>query len=207
MGIQNPHNRKGIRIDKDAYETPEWVTKGLMEYLALPKNIEILEPACASGLMVKAMRDLGYRSVTGQDLSKGQDFLRRTKKARNIITNPPYKDDLPERFARHALDNLVPKGGYVALLLTLHFLGSNGRFIFFSETHKPFHIIYMSDRIRFLVKGKPISGQAYDHCWVIWKKGFTGETTSSWYCRDVAKARRKSERLSKTKEKRGRTIK
>lgn len=191
MGIQNPHNRKGKRVDKDAYETPAWVTEALFEKLKLPKTATILEPACGSGLMVNAMKKLGYANVTGQDIQKGKDFLKTSVKAKHVVTNPPYADDLPERFARHALAQ-IPAGGYVALLVTLHFLGSSGRFEFFTKTHKPFHVIYMSDRIRFSVKGVPISGQAYDHCWVIWKKGFKGETTCSWYCKQDKKPRRKT---------------
>jgi len=191
MGIQNPHNRKGKRVEKDAYETPAWVTNALFSWLKIPKSSTILEPACGTGQMVSAMKALGYAKVIGTDIAKGRDFLTLRTKANNVITNPPYKDDLPERFARHALDSIVPKGGYVALLTTTHFLGSSGRFEFFNETHRPFHVIFLSDRIRFTVKGKPISGQAYDHCWVIWKKGFTGVGTHSFYCKGDKLPRRK----------------
>ena len=193
MGIQNPHNRKGKRVDKDAYETPTWVTEALFKFIKPPLGSRILEPACGTGLMVRALRKLGFKNIIGRDIAahKNQDFLLYKGKADHVITNPPYKDELPERFARHALDNIVPKGGFVALLVTTHFLGSAGRYEFFNETHKPFVIIYLSDRIRFLVNGEPISGQAYDHCWVVWKKGFKGETVNYWYCKEDKAPRRK----------------
>ncbi len=61
------------RKERDLYETPEWVTEALLPHIPYP--LEIWEPACASGKMVRV---LGRRHrVVATDISDTPsiDFL------------------------------------------------------------------------------------------------------------------------------------
>src|SRR5262245_20922342 len=94
---------KAKRRKLDDYETPDDVTGRLLDHLPEFKG-PILEPACGSGRMMKVLRQRTKSKVTGSDIKQGADFLKRTTRwPGDIISNPPYRDGLAERFARHAL--------------------------------------------------------------------------------------------------------
>jgi hypothetical protein len=47
-----------VRIDRDAYETPEWVTLALIPHMRKPDLV--WEPAAGSGKMVAALEASGF---------------------------------------------------------------------------------------------------------------------------------------------------
>ena len=85
----------------DQYETPTWVTLGLIPHLPEFTG-KIWEPACGSGKMVAALRQAGF-DVVGSDITQGVDFLSQAPETRvsAVITNPPYV--LARQFIERAL--------------------------------------------------------------------------------------------------------
>lgn len=100
----------------DLYETPAWVTDALVERLVAMNGVRlgtVLEPACGSGKMVRALRRNGFnvlfsdvrKPVKGGVRYKPKDFLSEEfSPCDAIITNPPYKlaRDFIEKALRHA---------------------------------------------------------------------------------------------------------
>jgi tRNA G10 N-methylase Trm11 len=101
------------RKERDAYQTPAWVTLALVPHL---RELRLVwEPACGDGAMVEALTAAGLE-VTSSDIAHGYDFpeLGKMIGCDGIITNPPYA--LAQEFIEHALDLMKP-GGLVAMLL------------------------------------------------------------------------------------------
>lgn len=164
---------KGKRRRLDDYETPEGKVEPLTRFVRL--RGPILEPACGSGRMVKALRKLLAKrlgsmeatlSIVGTDIKQGHDFLKRTAKWRgDIVTNPPYRDGLADAFVRHALKLA---DGRVAMLMELKFLAGAVRADWLYDLTKPEAIIIIPERIYFIAGGKPIKTQFFSHCWIVW---------------------------------------
>lgn len=155
---------KSKRRKDDGYETPENVT------LALTKHVKfkgtIVEPACGSGRMMRVLVRETKRTCYGYDIKKGQDFLKSIGRTDNIVTNPPYRDNLPEAFARKALERAE---GKVAFLVEGKWLWGSRRAAGLFKEFKPSLVIVLSSRIYFHQgSGKPIDSQFFSHCWVVW---------------------------------------
>lgn len=100
------------REDGDFYPTPPEATRALVLWLKarglLDFNAPVIEPACGAGAMARVLEAEGL-FVISSDLhdrgfgEAGVDCLTRDYPRRaQIITNPPYRDDLPDRFIRRA---------------------------------------------------------------------------------------------------------
>lgn len=115
----------------DFWQTPDECTIALIRFLRRyepeammhAREFGILEPACGAGDMVRPLKAAGFR-VRATDLvyrgfgQGGVDFLETAEPPeRVIITNPPYRRPLPERFIRHAAT--MPRVTLTALLLPL----------------------------------------------------------------------------------------
>jgi hypothetical protein len=61
------------RMERDLYETPDWVTDCVINYIDVQRPI--WEPACGSGKMVRALEEHNL-SVCGTDIEQGEDFLK-----------------------------------------------------------------------------------------------------------------------------------
>lgn len=150
----------------DDYETPEDKTVYLTD--AVKFHGPILEPACGSGRMVRALRDELGVSVVGYDIKlvKSHDFFKRVKRWRgDIVTNPPYRDGLAERFTRHALKLA---DGRVAMLMQSGFLWGDKRATGLYADCPPEKVIVIPERIYFFAAGKPITSQFFNHAWLVW---------------------------------------
>ena len=91
-----------IRIERDLYETPEWVTLALLPHL--PKLDMIWECAAASGKMARALTN-APAYVVSTDIDKNENFLNYWSPIAGcdaIITNPPY--ELATEFISHAFN-------------------------------------------------------------------------------------------------------
>ncbi len=161
---------RGIRLHLDAYQTPAAVTRGLVLRLAelgYPLRGPVLEPAAGRGLLAAELRRCGL-TVRATDISRGHDFLkRRAPWDGDLITNPPYRDRLDERFLWHAL-GLV--SGRVCLLMQTNRLHGKRRFGELWTVRPPELVLVVPWRVMFLMDDgvTPIRGQAYDHSWFIW---------------------------------------
>lgn len=161
-----------VRRKLDDYETPEEITRYLLQHVNVGFHGPILEPAAGSGRMVAVLREvkhkppIGYRKVVGFDIKDGHDFFKRTAKwPGDIITNPPYRDGLAERFTRHALKLA---DGRVCMLMQSGFLWGDRRASGLYTESKPDKVILVPERIRFFIDDKPITSQFFNHAWLCW---------------------------------------
>lgn len=155
-------NPTGKRSETDFYPTPAEVTKALLDFLDLPKNTVIWEPACGEMDMVSAMRNAGY-SVVATDIVYGQNFLTEPLPECDwIITNPPFSvsDKFIERCAEH--------GKPFALLLKSQYWHARKRYALF-EKITPSYVMPLTWRPDFLFKkhGKR-SAPLMDVMWCVW---------------------------------------
>jgi hypothetical protein len=117
----------------DFFPTPRWATFALIDNEKFAGDI--WESACGDGAMSRVLEETG-RSVFSSDLynrgygESGRDFLSWSRKANNIVTNPPYNS--AEGFAAAGVKNASRK---FALLLRLAFLeGANRANTIFTKT-------------------------------------------------------------------------
>ena len=121
------------RRQSDFYPTPPEATVALLQFLNLPKNTTIWEPAAGEGDMLGAIRACGYGRSFGTDVSEGFDFLSPDVFKRLltgfdwIITNPPFS--LAEEFIRHASELQRP----FAMLLKAQYWHAAKRVALFEE--------------------------------------------------------------------------
>lgn len=109
----------------DLYETPVEAVDALLKAESLP--LDIWEPACGPGAIVRALRAAGHRVLATDlvdygcpDSASGVDFLMRWPGPHPdcIVTNPPYK--LADQFVARGLEVC----SRVVMLLRLPFLES-----------------------------------------------------------------------------------
>ena len=100
------------RIDNDYYPTPPIAVYTLVKEYDLPKNL--LEPAAGRGWISYELKQNGF-NVTSQDLYEYEEPLVDIETGLNftpsprvdvdgIITNPPFKNSLPERFVKRSYE-------------------------------------------------------------------------------------------------------
>ena len=140
-----------------------------MNFLLLPCNQKIWEPACGEGHMVDAIRNRGY-DVIGTDINMGVDFL--TAELPDgvdwIITNPPFSH--AEHFIRRCVEHKKP----FALLLKSQYWHAKKRFKLFWE-YPPAYVLPLTWRPDFLFKhrgGSPLM----DVMWCVWTVRDLGQT-------------------------------
>jgi hypothetical protein len=117
----------------DLYETPDVATQALLRaYPKLPDKL--WEPAAGGNAIVGVLRESG-REVLATEINYGieppncygRDFLKETRwptGCGGIVTNPPFRVDLPQKFINHALRLGAP---LVVMLLRTNFLESAKR--------------------------------------------------------------------------------
>lgn len=154
------------RIERDLYETPEWVTMALVPHLIEngvrpPDNI--YEPAAGSGKMVAALASSGF-SVDADDISDGRDFLKCPFDGfRAIVTNPPY--ELAQKFIEHAIGLMRP-GGLVAMLLRTDYDHAKTRRHLFGGCPQFAKKLVLTKRIKWF---EDSTGQpSFNHAWYLW---------------------------------------
>lgn len=192
------------RIERDAYNTPRWVTGVALREIMGPRvrpGMTFWECAAGTGQMVRELEANGLnvvpsdihppsgerfgerfgsnRILIGDFLDERQPFL--PFEFDGIMTNPPYKGDLAERFVRRALELTKPRGGIVAMLLNVKFDSAITRSDIFADHPAWGMKIVLLDRIwwfdpRLDDKGK-VNGPSEDHAWYIWDwRGTWGRT-------------------------------
>ena len=176
------NNREYDREKHDYYATEPRATELL---LTLDDFSNVWECACGGGYMAKVLEAAGilslatdkYASVYGY--GKDFDFLTETKQWEgDIITNPPYK--YAGDFIKQAMRNLSP-GGKLALFLPDRYLSSKSRRKIFEE-YPPYKVWISSSRLACAINGdfEHMDGSAVDYMWMIWHKGYKGETKLGW---------------------------
>lgn len=172
------------RHANDYYPTSPIATYALVNYckkhgLWIPKNI--WEPAAGRGWMSAELQRLGYQ-VTSTDLFPYDDslvpvvwpvdFLSPMPKQfyehppQGVITNPPYKNRMAEKFLRRAL-TVAP---FVAMLTRVTFTEALERYELFTHD-PPAKILFMSGRFSCdedLLRAEKWSGGMVSYIWMIW---------------------------------------
>lgn len=164
----------------DFFPTPAWATEALIDNERF--DGDIWECACGNGAMSEVLAQTG-NSIISSDLydrgygETGVDFLNTTRKASNIVTNPPFNS--AEGFVAIGLEAAANK---FALLLRLAFLeGGNRQRTIFSKA-PPARVWVFSERITFYPEGAEQKGSGTTaYAWFVWDKGAQGSTELRWF--------------------------
>jgi len=156
------------RVESDYYPTPPEATKALLNFLKLPAETVIWEPACGQGHMVKVMEEYGYK-VTGSDIQGDEDYLKiPTKECDWIITNPPFS------VSQEFIERSIQHGKPFALLLKSQYWHAKKRLELF-RNFPPSYILPLTWRPDFLFGKRGSGSPLMDVMWVVW----TGNESAS----------------------------
>jgi hypothetical protein len=177
------------RQPDDAYETPHWVTRAVIQYLPRKDCAYAWDPADGPGSQIaEALGAAGYEVAATRD-----DFLATIKPPHNrinvIVCNPPWGigGRLACRFIEHALE-LVP---LVAMLLRIDFDSAKTRVHLFRDHQDFAGKITLLNRITwFEPEGAP--GPSENHAWFLWDRRHRGSPPTIRYAgrNDELKSRR-----------------
>ena len=163
----------------DFYPTPAWATFALIDNELF--RGDIWESACGNGAMSEVLAQTGQQIISSDLYDRGygesgQDFLIPKRRAKNIITNPPY--NAAEGFVRSGLQAAERK---FALLLRLAFLeGANRQKTIFTEA-PPARVWVFSERITFYPAGAEIKGSGTTaYAWFVWDRDAPSGTELKW---------------------------
>ncbi len=164
----------------DFFPTPRWATHALIDNEKF--SGDIWECACGDGAMSRVLEEASRR-VYSSDLYErgygegGKDFLASTRKADNIVTNPPFNS--AEGFVRAGVKHSRNK---FALLLRLAFLeGANRAKTIFAES-PPARVWVFSERITFYPSGvSPKGSGTTAYAWFVWDKNAPTRTELKWF--------------------------
>ncbi len=170
-------NNIGQRKKSDFYETPYSITQQLLDFLQLPLQYTILEPACGNYAISKVLNQNKYKTIT-KDIKYNQNFLNETGYYDIIITNPPYS------LAFEFIQKAKTLTNYFCFLLPLAYLHGKKRYdyIYTDEKYKLSKILVFT---RYPLLGEPLRQDGKYHtgmmvyAWFIWKKG-SKNTTIHW---------------------------
>jgi len=187
-------NRSKVRDDhkNDYYQTPAWCIRDFLDEFRKDFYVpeKILDP-CAGGdeahpmayptILEEFRGEAGVKDFVVSTIDiredsladKHQDFLEMSHQEEYdlIISNPPFV--LAKEFVDAGLASLK-RGGAVAYLLRLSFLGSMKRKLWWKET-MPTYIYVHAKRPSFTEDGGTDAAQ-YGH--FVWVKGYNPDTTN-----------------------------
>lgn len=187
MGARN--GAKNIREENDFYATHPQAVCDFLDKLNQDKILldggDIWECACGQGHMSEVFKKYGFDVYSTDIIDRGyaddiQDFLSESNidYEGHIFTNPPFK--LAEEFAYKG-NEVIRYGNYFGLFVKIQFLESKSRKKLF-EQYPPKYIYIYSERQQCSMNGdfKNLKAKTQCYCWVLWQKGFNGETITRW---------------------------
>jgi hypothetical protein len=155
----------------DFYPTPPEATMALLDFLDLPRQWTIWEPACGTGGISKVAEDYGY-SVISTDIADygygtpNVDFTEEVEPRANfILTNPPFNQ--AEKFIE-AASSMEIEG--FAFLLKAQYWNAKTREPLFRRC-QPTWVLPLTWRPDF-TDGKG-NGSPIDFLWTVWLHGVT----------------------------------
>lgn len=179
-------SNSGPREKDDFYATnPQAIfnAQNMFKEIGLYKNV--WECACGTGNMSESLISLGYNVKSSDKVDRGYgkqlDFLTCNKQNMNcdIVTNPPFKH--AEAFIRKSME-VLKEGRKACFFLKIQFLESKARKILF-EKYPPKYVYVYSERQGCAKNNQPEVygwGGTWCYCWIIFEKGYKGETTLRW---------------------------
>jgi hypothetical protein len=108
-----------VRIERDDYPTPPWVTETVIPHLKALNVTSIWEPAAGEGGMAAALAGASFTVTT--DLSGGVNFLvdktwsQALSHCDAIVTNPPY--GVHSKLAKWFIERVLDLSGPVSVRL------------------------------------------------------------------------------------------
>lgn len=183
-----PNKSSETRIENDFYATAPIATLTLLKNHNVPKRI--LEPCAGEGHISKELIRNGHEVISNDlyeydnpliDVNFGIDFQNdKRHNVDGVITNPPYKNNLPEKLLLRCLE--VWKYDFVALLTRITWLESSRRYKIFTK-YPPNRILIFSERIQCnkeLMKKNNGLGGMICYCFVIYDKNYSKTNEISW---------------------------
>lgn len=175
------------RIEADHYNTPPENLDCLLQHVTIHENV--WECAAGKGNLSERLHEFGHTVWSSDIIDYGFDerfavanFLEQSAlpdpSIRAIVSNPPYFDDMPEQFIRHALRLMKPVKGQVAMFLRNEYDCSKGRMDLFALP--PFHKkIIVTKRPRWVEgsKGSP----RHNYAFFVWDWRHTAGAASVVY--------------------------
>jgi hypothetical protein len=165
------------RAANDWYVEPRWAVDGLLA--VEPVDGIVLDPACGSGNIPKAIIAAGGAAIGSDIIDRGygevRDFFDRMEPVTHVVSNPPY--GVIEPFVRHALTLTT---GKVCVLARLALLEGVRRDAFFQET--PLARIWVSRRRVSMPPGGlsiEARGGSVAFAWFVWEHGHIGHQPSA----------------------------
>ena len=176
---------KGKRRELDAYYTPDWLAKSLVDLLPIQRGDTALEPNAGGGPFVRALNRAGA-VVSANDLNPDAQGLRHAKETQVgdfllsswaqpplwVVGNPPYRGA-----EKHVLHALRVGDRHVVMLLRLGFLAGCKRAAQVWSRGDLRHVWVLSQRPSFTGGGTDAS----EYAWFWWDKRHTGPATVSWF--------------------------
>lgn len=174
-------NRRHDRDNKiDLFPTPPWATRALLQFIDVSCCI-VREPACGLGHMARVLTEYGASVQSSDVVDYGHgdvfDYLETPCDAVDwVITNPPFS--LAEQFINKAISET--RIG-VAMLVRTSFIEGAKRHERLFTKHPPYALYQFVERVP-MFKGRvdPKGSSATAYCWMVWEKGYTGNTNLFW---------------------------
>lgn len=181
MATSGFHNNSDYdREVNDFYATSPIALEKLLEKETFEN---VWECACGQGHLSEVLKAKGIHGKSSDliDRRYGEvlDFLSYGDEwDGDIITNPPYSQ--ATQFVYWALE-LVKTGRKVAMIFPQRYLSSKERYKLFI-IHPPKVVYAFSGRVSCAMNGDftAHSNSAVDYLWIIWEKGFKGDTILKW---------------------------
>ncbi len=155
----------------------------LEELLKREKFENVWEVACGLGHLSEVLKKHGIHGKSSDLIDRGYgeviDFLKdNIDWDGDIITNPPYRE--ATEFIYRAI-KILKEDRRVAMIFPQRYLSSKTRFKLFTK-YPPQFVYAFSGRVSCALNGdfNAYSNSAVDYLWIIWKKGYGGETILRW---------------------------
>lgn len=167
----------------DFYPTQPWPTRAFMD-IVKPQGL-VWEPACGGGHMAEVIRetnhvlatDIHHYGYVGHQML--MDFIRQEPQPALeaiewIITNPPFQNNLTEKFALKAIE-MAPNS---ALLCRLSWLEGSRRYESLFQDNPPSRILVLSERLGFVEAGCEVGRNGMvQYAWYVWERHKKGQPT------------------------------
>ncbi len=178
-------NSEYERKPRDLYETPEWASKVILEYI--PYDALIWEPACASGKMARAVYAQWASDLVTDYGVSGADFLKTTHVPEGcncIITNPPFGRNA-QAFIEHGLEllqKIEDPTFHMAMLLPINFDAAMTRSHLFGQCKFFRTKVVLTRRIVWIERTDGIKeAPSENHAWFLWSNASIDPPTIRYY--------------------------
>ena len=186
LGASNHTDKE--RQSEDFYATDPIAAEWLLRIENIPIDKPIWECSSGEDHLANVFKKFGYEVRTSDlikrlDTTEELDFLNQNETWNGtIITNPPYK--YSSQFIEKAMKTITD-GNKVCMFLKLQFLEGKSRKELFKK-YPPKTVWVSSSRITCAKNAdfdamKASGGSAVAYIWLIFEKGYKGETSLKWF--------------------------